>query len=474
MTAIDPYRTLEIAPGASQAEIKRAYRRLAKLYHPDSGGERALSRFLAIQAAYEMLVDEPDRPRTLGRGTAARPTPSPAWQADASRARATREAYRARTRRSTGSSGPAAGPPGSKAGSPPGAEHADGAGAGGAGAGGESGSADGAAGSNAGSRSRRSGRRTKATIGSTSYDGADREPFDPAWEGATWYGAGSGTYWTINPKEYADPRKHGPEYLARSRRATGGSAESTHPGDDVPPGTSEPPAEAGAGGTAGPTSGAASGDARGRRSETTGPATPAPERPAGSSGGDPRTRTTTEPRTGPSTDPPTVAPRPVRPSAPPPGPFATAAGVAGSPGWPGSSELQRAASTPPGRIVVALIGWIPLAVALAALTEAVPVCNVGTVCDDPLTGGLWIVDLAVIALLVAVPRLGWIAAIGSLAFFVAGLIATPVLLAVGGTQTAAGTAGALTVVLVVAWLAGVALALSGRVDLPPWRHGRVR
>ena len=29
----------------------------------------------------------------------------------------------------------------------------------------------------------------------------------------------SGTYWTINPREYADPRKHGPEYLARARRA---------------------------------------------------------------------------------------------------------------------------------------------------------------------------------------------------------------------------------------------------------------
>ena len=106
MTAIDPYRTLEIAPGASQAEIKRAYRRLAKLYHPDSAGERALPRFLAIQVAYETLVDEPGRPRTASRGSAARPTaaPSPAWQADASRARATREAYRARTRRGSASS----------------------------------------------------------------------------------------------------------------------------------------------------------------------------------------------------------------------------------------------------------------------------------------------------------------------------------------------------------------------------------
>jgi len=471
LTAIDPYRTLEIAPGATQAEIKRAYRRLAKLYHPDSGGERALSRFLAIQAAYEMLVDEPGRPRTVVRGPAARSAPSPAWQADASRARATREAYRARTRRGAGSPGPAGGPPGSRDGSSPGREPAgaDGAGGGRAGStrtkgprgaegarpgGGMGGAAEptgDAAGTNAGSRSRRSSRRTKATIGSTSYDGADREPFDPAWEGATWYGAGSGTYWTINPKEYADPRKHGPEYLARSRRATGASTESTSPADATAPGTSGPEADTGS------------------TTETTTETTTAEGGPGGTGAGRP------EPARRPSPPASEVAPRPVHPSAPPPGPFATAAGVAGSPEWPGSSELQRAASTPPGRIVVALVGWIPFAVALAALTEAVPVCSgVGTVCDDRLMGGVWIVDLAVIALLVAIPRLGWIAAIGSLAFFIVGMIATPVLLAMGGSQTPAGTADALTVVLVVAWLAGVALALSGRVDLPPWRHRRVR
>src|SRR5439155_26582406 len=65
-------------------------------------------------------------------------------------------------------------------------------------------------------------RPTKAGPGSTSYEGADKEPFEPGWSGATWYGASSGTYWTINPKEYADPRKHGPEYQARARRSRDG------------------------------------------------------------------------------------------------------------------------------------------------------------------------------------------------------------------------------------------------------------
>ncbi len=48
----DPYRTLGLARGASTDDIKRAYRRLAKINHPDAAGEAALPRFLAIQAAY--------------------------------------------------------------------------------------------------------------------------------------------------------------------------------------------------------------------------------------------------------------------------------------------------------------------------------------------------------------------------------------------------------------------------------------
>jgi len=54
--AIDPYRTLGLEPGASPAEIKRAYRRLAKAFHPDSAGEAALPRFLAIHEAYDRLT----------------------------------------------------------------------------------------------------------------------------------------------------------------------------------------------------------------------------------------------------------------------------------------------------------------------------------------------------------------------------------------------------------------------------------
>jgi hypothetical protein len=56
----------------------------------------------------------------------------------------------------------------------------------------------------------------RARPGSTTYDGASGE--EPVWDGAAWVGADSGTYWTVNPREYADPRKHGPEYRARGKR----------------------------------------------------------------------------------------------------------------------------------------------------------------------------------------------------------------------------------------------------------------
>ena len=60
--ARDPYRILELQPGAGQTEIRAAYRRLATRYHPDKVahlGEdfQALAekKFKAIQAAYDML-----------------------------------------------------------------------------------------------------------------------------------------------------------------------------------------------------------------------------------------------------------------------------------------------------------------------------------------------------------------------------------------------------------------------------------
>ncbi len=62
----DHYAVLEVEPTASLSEIRKAYFRLAKIYHPDrqAGDDpEAVEHFLAIQAAYEVLID----PRKRGQ-----------------------------------------------------------------------------------------------------------------------------------------------------------------------------------------------------------------------------------------------------------------------------------------------------------------------------------------------------------------------------------------------------------------------
>ena len=49
------YETLGVPKGASDEEIKRAYRKLASQHHPDKGGDT--QRFQEIQSAYETLSD---------------------------------------------------------------------------------------------------------------------------------------------------------------------------------------------------------------------------------------------------------------------------------------------------------------------------------------------------------------------------------------------------------------------------------
>lgn len=53
----DPYKVLGVGPDASDEEIKRAYRRLAKKYHPDlnPGDQEAAARMQEVNAAYEQI-----------------------------------------------------------------------------------------------------------------------------------------------------------------------------------------------------------------------------------------------------------------------------------------------------------------------------------------------------------------------------------------------------------------------------------
>lgn len=61
----DPYQTLGIGPTASDAEVKSAYRRLAKELHPDvnPGDTIVEQRFKEISAAYNLLSNKENRAR---------------------------------------------------------------------------------------------------------------------------------------------------------------------------------------------------------------------------------------------------------------------------------------------------------------------------------------------------------------------------------------------------------------------------
>ena len=311
--------------------------------------------------------------------------------------------------------------------------------------------------------------RSKATIGSTSYDGTESEPFEPGWSGAGWYGAASGTYWTINPKEYADPRKHGPEYLARARRSpkmTAAGGDRQEAAERTAESRAEPDAA--------------------RRERARSGSTPADDVPADSMAADDVPADMTRAaapgpdvtarggaaQTSAAARPPVPEPQSARPLSRPseaaPSTFHSARF--------GGLQPARVTGSWRGRLFLAALAWFPIGLAIFGIHGQVTGCSQFLAsCTDPVAWSVWIPQVVVFALLLASPRLAWIAASGSLLLLCVTVPLAAVLTAgSGGRPASSATTELLYSAMAVGWLAGVAIALSGRIPLPPWRVARVR
>ena len=425
----DPYRTLGLERGASLEDVKRAYRRLAKANHPDAAGESALPRFLAIQAAYDQIAGPDARTRRPGAGRApGATTPRRPWEADPDRAGATHRAYGGRARARPGPRARQAGPPpGPRPGRPPRAERPP----------------------------------NKATLGSTSYDGAEAEPLDPDWRGASWYGTSSGTYWTLNPKEYADPRKHGPEYQARARRADERRTETSAAPSESLAAEAEPEVTA-----TQPPSHTATSWWQASAPEGAEPTSPRPDPASAGGPGAPRR-----------------APAPPRPASAPPRPAPASSAAAASRSTPDVAAAEVSTDAvldsirawlddrrPPvgARIGRAVIAWAPIALGIGWLIgEATGCARFSADCQPAVAPASWTAQLAVLALLIAVTRLARIAAFGTIVTLAAVIPASVLLLATFDPESMNAGRVALGGLMVIAWVAGIAYGIAREIRQPP-------
>lgn len=489
----DPYRTLGLARGASREEVKRAYRALAKVHHPDAAGEKALPRFLAIQAAYEQLIDGSIPAR--GRGSAAARKP---WEADDNRSDATRRAYGARPRgpRPSPGAGPAgAGPAGARSagarpagGSPggggprpgrsPGGGRASGSGSGAGGTGSERDAPPGTPGApgtrSAGGTRGAADPPNKATLGSTSYDGVDPARFEPDWDDASWYGTSSGTYWTLNPKEYADPRKHGPEYQARARRSAQARAEAVAAASAAAAAhdrAADTPIGAAPLGAAPPGAARDPAAAPGVPNDNQGPThttTSWWDSTAGPAGATPQPDPTPRPATRPAT-PPRATPRPPTFGEALPVPDLGAAAT-----QLGRALIDERTGGRRARIVRAVVGWLPIAFALGWFVGELTGCSrFAATCDGTTQPFLLALQVAALLVLLVVPVLASVASMAALTALIVALMVSLVITATGSAADGDSRQATLGVLVVIAWAFGLAFAIAGRVRALVGRAGPV-
>jgi hypothetical protein len=127
------------------------------------------------------------------------------------------------------------------------------------------------------------------------------------------------------------------------------------------------------------------------------------------------------------------------------------------------APLFRAPTTPTGRLGLALLGWPPLGVAVAtAIGESTGCGRFSASCAEVFSPGTWIVQVAIILLLLALPRLAGWSAVGTLVALAAAVPTAVFLSASGGSNAPEASAGLLAAVLGVAYVGGVGWAIVHR------------
>jgi hypothetical protein len=279
-------------------------------------------------------------------------------------------------------------------------------------------------------------------MGSTSYDEA-RDRVDASWSGASWYGPTSGEYWIINPREYSDPRKHGPAYQARIRLEAAEAAAVE--ANAVEADAVEPDAEADPG-----TQGTQGAEAAWAPEPSAPPDSPAPGRSDARAEGPPAAR--------PAAPSPSRSIHPGPPPAPAPTPGGETETAHNEPAWARWPLLGGSADDPLRRLRLALVAWPPLGIAAAIVAADATGCGVyAASCTGAAPLLPWLAQVAILALLMLLPPLARLLAFGTVGVLLALVPATAVLLAVGAAR-APQVGFALGALLALAWLAGVAYA----------------
>jgi hypothetical protein len=118
---------------------------------------------------------------------------------------------------------------------------------------------------------------------------------------------------------------------------------------------------------------------------------------------------------------------------------------------------------------MALVGWPPLGVfAAAAIDQSTGCGRYAASCAEVSSPGTWIVQAAIVLLLLALPTLAAWSAHGAIATILIGVPSAIFLSAAGGTNVRETSGPILLSVLTIAYLVGVAYAaIVGRRRPPP-------